>query len=120
MGAYKKEKENVKQLFFWCADDKETDNESGEKFVVNMAAPMMVKVTGRTELEHIFNMLAYRWRRDHRRYADCLTSNRHEDRSACACPPRTCPRALRDAMKYPRVANKHQVDHKITEGNGRA
>ena len=101
MEAYKKEKENIKQLLFWCADDKETDNESGEKFVVNMAAPMMVKVTGRTELEHIFNMLAYRWRRDHRRYADCLTSNRHEDRSCLRMSSPNLPQSSQGCNEVP-------------------
>ena len=119
---YRNEKENISQLLSMCTNEEEIGVKTGKKCidVINMAAPMIAKVTGRTEFERIFNLLAYRWCQDHRRYADCLVSIGMKIVLACACSPRICASALEDAMTYLRVANKLQEDNGIAEGNGRA
>ena len=122
IGVYRNEEKNIKQLLSWCADYKAIDDEKGKSVVdvINMAAPMIAKVTGRAEFESLFTMLAYRWRHDFKRYADSLVSIGMKVVLACACSPVLCPRALGDAMVYLKVANQLQETYGITEGNGRA
>ena len=119
---YRKQRQNIKQMLTWCAQDSYLDQEVRDQIIdaAIEVAVFLAQVMRREEFEDIFTGMAYQYRHDSVRYSQCLTYVGMKIMQSCTCSPSPCATALNRALSFLEEANVQQEARCVEYGPARA